>query len=494
MTTRGSHTIPAELRARIISYHAGVAPTDALLSDEALQRFLLHLYLPSHIDPDSGKTVVSRWVCAACEGVDEAVVRNRNYKAKQFLKRFRRDVMPQFRWGRYDMGRRPRVVDRADLDLHLLTEALQSRPDGASRRVFAISGERWTPEEGRAEQDRRRAEADATADRALCDDQRDVVLYMNARPPHAYTTAVRRHIGEAYRTAYAELGSGPLVVALRTLRAVEEHPQPFVQVSGRGRSARVYPAGLGMYGLKKELRGVLTQDWVEADLANAQLAVNAWLWECEGVLDFLQSPRADWWRELTVYLHDRPVDYDALVRDAPSLHAQVKGALKEATYAGQYGRTPRALRRALDAALPMFRNAGRRLLDHGLFAELMDSRDQHAAVAERRGHLVDAYGRRLPIGGKDGRDVNSALAEVAQSYESRLMRPVLDVAKDRPHEVQIMLWIHDGVSLRFTKGGAHEAARRRDLAWGVRQVAAAYGIPTRLVIEPSPTAPVAIAA
>ncbi len=484
MTISESFTISASLRQAILDHHHGVAPTSALATVEAYQRFLLYLYLPTRLDPDTHQTVISRRVCAACEGVLQSVKSN-NYSAKRFLKEFRRDVMPGFEWGGYDMGRRPRTVRHADLCADLRDAAVRTRTGEVRHRVYALTGEKWTPGASREERARRKAEATATAANALCDDQRDVVEYMNARSFRPYAAAARRHVEEARELARTSLDGLALDSALLSLRAVEQQPQPFVQVSERGRSARVYPAGLGLYSLKKELRHVLTQGWCEVDLASAQLAVNARLWECEPVLDFLRTPGADWWRELFVCLYGPALDYEALVRDDPSRHRRVKGALKVATYAGQFGRARIVLRDALDRALPDIPDAGRRLLGHGLFGELVRARDREAERIVGRGYTTDAYGRHLEIGEPDGRDVWSFMAEVAQSYELRLMRPVLDVALARHDDVQILLWIHDGAVVSFSKGGAHEKACRREMDWGVRQVAASLEIPTHLTFDPS---------
>ena len=144
MTISESFTISASLRQAILDHHHGVAPTSALATVEAYQRFLLHLYLPTRLDPDTHQTVISRRVCAACEGVLQSVKSN-NYSAKRFLKEFRRDVTPGFEGAADDMaaGRGP---SSCGLCADLRDAAVRDRTGEVRHRVYALTGEKWIRE------------------------------------------------------------------------------------------------------------------------------------------------------------------------------------------------------------------------------------------------------------------------------------------------------------------------------------------------------------
>lgn len=478
MNTRSKfpYSADASLCRRIIQHHDEAAPTSKLRYSEAYQRFLLQLYFPSRID-SSGRIAIPRELLAECEGIPEQQVRSNNYCARDFLVRFRDDVMPSFEWERHHQGKHARTVRRMDLNPELQARALFDDPMKAENRVFVHTDERWTEAKAREFREASRKRANRTANNSLWSDQIELLEYMNGLPFHAFAAAVRRHGHEAREVAECSISDEvKLHSCLATLRAVQEQPQPFLQVSKRGRSPRVFPSSLGIYSLSKKVRSTIVQDFMQVDLVNAQTAINARLWKVDPVVDFLADPTNNWWSSLVLHVTDGADGY----RKGTDEYERVKRVLKRACYSVQFGMEIPSVKRNVTRGLAD-KQAARRLFEHPLFHAMVMAREQRLKEIKSRGGIVDAYGNSFSL--SDAPSIRSLMATEAQTWEMRLMRPVLDVALKHPCDLRLMLWLHDGAAINFLKGGAHEAARRRELVRAVEERANSFGIPTRLEIE-----------
>lgn len=455
----------------IIEHHAKLAPSKSFEHSDRYKRLLLYLYLPTEIY--KGQTAIPRRVLAFCEGVPLKRVEQNNYCGLDFLRAFKAEVMPNFEFINYKKGTHPRLVRFADLDTTLLYRLHLNPIHTAKDRVFVFTGEPWTLEEERAARRQLQKLATDTARDSQWIDQKEVIMYMNKNPRNSFSKAVSKHISQAKAEAMKIQDRTKRVSCLQTLHAIEEQPQPFVKVSKRRRTPRVFPASLSLYSLPKTIRHVLTQDWYEADLSYAQTAINARNWHVEDVLTFLGDSSINWWDVLI----------ETVLTSTPNCHDYnlVKAAVKTAVYSVQFGMKENRVIYRLNRALPMVSNPGERLVQHRLMRALIDGRDNRVAQINAEGGIRDAYGNWFPLGGDV--DAKSLLATEAQSWEMKLMRPVLDVAKDRPNDLRIMLWIHDAVVINFTKRGQHENAARREIVKRVTDMADALGIPTSLDFE-----------
>jgi hypothetical protein len=81
------------------------------------------------------------------------------------------------------------------------------------------------------------------------------------------------------------------------------------------------------------------------------------------------------------------------------------------------------------------------------------------------------------------------MATLAQSFEAALMKPILEYEEaefaaaktaQRPPAFRVMLWQHDGCSVRFDKG---KKKHIKAMQSAVAVVAKQYGIPTRLEVK-----------
>ena len=79
---------------------------------------------------------------------------------------------------------------------------------------------------------------------------------------------------------------------------------------------------------------------------------------------------------------------------------------------------------------------------------------------------------------KNPADARSALAQDAQAVELDLLLPVLGLAK-RTNKFRILLWQHDGFTVKFTEAGKEERWHRRILKV-VNEKAIELAIPTQL--------------
>jgi hypothetical protein len=260
------------------------------------------------------------------------------------------------------------------------------------------------------------------------------------------------------------------------LRRIDVHPTPRYSHSLKDHTHRVFANG-HIPNLKRGVRTIVTEPWLEADLSCAQLAIASATWEMEKGRSFLANG-GDVWDELLTPVY-------GLSR---AHRQEVKSAIKTAMYSMLYLMRVRKVRQNLQKQLLELncKTPESEFLAHWIFRELAEA-SQIQARRLRDGHgLTDAFGQVHHA--VDGRKPGSVMAQVNQSYELYLLEPVLDYvnAKDAkgtflvdPKEMRIVLWSHDGFNI---------AVRRKDqipryqrmLSTLVKERAHATGIPTRL--------------
>jgi hypothetical protein len=167
---------------------------------------------------------------------------------------------------------------------------------------------------------------------------------------------------------------------------------------------------------------------------------------------------------------------------------QIKSAIKTAVYSMLYLRRERKVRSELQKELVALgcKTPASEFLTHWIFGELAEA-SQIQARRLRDGHgLTDAFGQ-IHYAGK-GRTPSSVMAQVNQSYELRLLEPVLDYVNEKdadgrflvdPKEMRIVLWSHDGFNIAVRRKDQIPSYQRL-LSKLVEDRAQAMGIPTRL--------------
>jgi hypothetical protein len=115
---------------------------------------------------------------------------------------------------------------------------------------------------------------------------------------------------------------------------------------------------------------------------------------------------------------------------------------------------------------------------------LKRQRDAQIAAMLDAGSAQDCFGAAFPVRTRD--EARSALARQAQAIELKLLEPALALAEAEDQKkdaaFQIVLWQHDGFSVKFRRKADRDRLSRRIIE-AVDAEARRLGIPTRLEVE-----------
>ena len=254
-------------------------------------------------------------------------------------------------------------------------------------------------------------------------------------------------------------------------------------------SVRPYPDGPGLNGLAGAPRAAVLSDLHGVDWAKAQFAVNAWAYGIGPVMDALGGGGIDW-RRFTAAMG---VDHTA----------ETKGLVKDATYALNFGGSDAEVVGTLTGVRPWrlgdagWRRTGidRAQAERFLAEPLIEAthtamRDARVKVA-RDGGARDAFGDWIDLATvaasiahrPHAKPENSVLAQVAQSWELELMRPLVEILeaeaeKARPN-VALACWLWDGAYLWIRQDAAAHLGR---IKTACDRHARRLGIPTTLEV------------
>ena len=322
-----------------------------------------------------------------------------------------------------------------------------------------------------------RDEAEAVLAGLLCPDALALGEYLNGLAPRRFARLRERADVALSRLDELTAGKPAEYVAeqARILQAVKDRPKPFYGPSAR--TVRLFSVDRSILRLQTELRDVMTDGWAKCDLRSAQLAIVAKLWGVPQVEGYLAERRSIW-NDLM----------DAMgVERTP----ETKGKLKDMLYSLIFGMGRRNLGAQLRGFFPDRDHQRAFWRFPVIFALLVARREQFRALRER-GFGEDAYGnrhkirKRPPRRGEDARwekdNASSVMATIAQSYELRLMYPIVDLAR-RHYGASgfcVLAWLHDGCWI-------HVPDRREEQRWrsriGAAVEAMARGLGMRTELE-----------
>lgn len=423
---------------------------------------------------DDGHLMLSREVVAAIEGKKA----DHHYSAARFLSDFRAEAL-HFEVGDYVFADDPtqaRVRTVKALRLSPMVEALvqaERRSHGGDR-VIMSTNTTWLRKHAAAARKQDREEAERRAGGKYIAPQTARLLgYMNALPPNRFTRALR-HLPEAI------LAAEKLPDAenqLNLLAAIREHAQPFYIPSGN--TTRIFSIGASLNGLHHDIRAVMGQDWVTADLKSAQLAIVAQVWGVPTLSDYLASGKGIW-KDLT-----RQVGLDF----TPPNKKIVKDALYSAVYGAGEERMISDLAKSLRDTPKPGAQAFREFAAHPVVGTLLKARRQQLSRIRKAGGGVDAFGYFLSLEHHEVEGHNyqfdnsrSILASISQSYELRLLMPVVEAAmsqKFQGHGFTVCQWLHDGFCFDVHDKADHQLWMER-LSGLVQDAAASLDIHTCL--------------
>jgi len=467
-------------------------PALAAAPDErtaAYWRILQYVLFSLFADEYTGDTILPYQTVAALVGVHP---KSHGFNAGAWLAAFSRDVGLPLNPSDYCYLQGEARTVRPQVDAAVLAalgdECRQRRVQGGQERVWFASGERVSR---RGERDVQRAyeEQLAALSRSSVGPNhpaRRLVEYFLHAPPDCLERVLKRNLPGVREKVAA------LPVSTERERAKRHFCERLLVTLGSGsalgrmfytgseRTPRVFAAGTSVHQLPRDLRQKAFAGCYECDLRAAQLAIVARLWDIAPLQEFLEGGGSIW-EEL------------AGVAGVPA--AENKPILKRTVYSVVFGMGSKNVRAQLaDGTIHgpgVGAVAAARVLKHPLMRALFGARRRVSRRVWGAGGARDTWGNWVPTAWgttsdrnaereRPVRDVPSVLAAVVQSYEMRLLLPVLGVIAAEP-QVYLLSWLHDGVTLHL---GNKEKANRhlRKLAAAVQKEADAQAMTTRLEV------------
>lgn len=440
-------------------------------NDYRLWRILEYILFGTWVDEETGLLVLSAKQTAYLVG-EERKWLNHRFRQQELLDEFSNRVFPVSTVGIvfgsfFGPDRAGRLL--AQVPPWLNEQAASERRRTGGDLVEFATGAQWTRQRQAKAKQSVRLQAVEAMKSSPCPETTRLLEHLNGLPQNSFA-AIRERISGAHELV-DEIGRDT-ERQHNLLRAIEQHCQPFYGPVGG--SVRVYSFNESFLRLKREVREHLTEGWLKADLRSAQLAIVAARWHCAQLADYLQQGKSIW-PELLGSL-------------GLALDGEQKSLVKELVYAVVFGMDERNLKALAARQWPQVPDPWDRLKRNRLLGEVLRARRLAFKRIRADGGATDAFGRKLLLasrgrshGGYQPDNAKSLMAQVAQSWELRLMLPILDLAEENrgPSGFRLMMWLHDGVAIHVPDARRREAWRKR-ISDAVNANALALGIPTSL--------------
>jgi hypothetical protein len=443
----------------------------ALVKRERLFRFFEFLVFSTFTDRDQRrpKKVVSRKALLDLLGLP-ATTGSKRFRAADLLDECK-DCIPllKLEWSAYDPDSgQARVITDSGLSQEFLAElrreltTFHNVPD--ADKVRYITGERVRPIDATAL--RSNDEQAATAGVPQVQAATRISNYLNSLPRNVFTTKIQENIVDTVAVAQSLPGLAQSTLELTKLHRIVTQPQPFYGPSEGANTVRLFAKNTSILSLKNPVKYALIRGWTTFDLKSAQLAIVAKDWNIGLLHGWLSNPSNDIWKELCSVFPDIPV-------------TDSKPVIKTAVYSACYGARLETIQADVQAALGTSRVAANALLAHELFIHVLGHRDHQLREIRKHWGANDAFGRFLSA--NTPTQARSVLAQLSQAREMQLLLPALDLAEQRPNDLRIVLWEHDGFSVHFRRDDARNDRTKRALMRAVNDNCERLGYPTELV-------------
>ncbi|MGC4042255.1 MAG: hypothetical protein QM758_00435 [Armatimonas sp.] len=422
-----------------------------LCKDPTLRRLFAYLVFGTWRCLHTNDLMIPAEVLAYLERLENRHQHN-NYKGKDFLDRFSKHVAHiDYSESVWFVGR-CRTVRRVDWSSNVQRAILQERAERQGQftrsssaredRVFFTSGSRVTSYALRTQREALRQEAMRRIVDAGSSDAVRLLTYLSSQSSNRYTKMLA-NLDAALSAALHIQDERARDHAVDTLLAIREQPLPFYQASPKGRTVRIFPLTTSLLTLNSYVRRVLTPDWIDMDLRNAQCSIIAADWQIASLQNFLEQSLLEGAESLWKYLLKQ-------LNIEEERHRLLKPALKDALYSTVFGATKRNICWHLTHDSSQ-NNLGRRFLAIPLMQDILLARQRRMSEIIKQGGAINIYGDWIPLPSEKApqNGVRSVLAQVAQAAEMKLMAPVIDLALEQTGKksgFDITLWQHDGFS------------------------------------------------
>jgi len=351
----------------------------ALDKDPAYWRFYSYLIAGDFFDRDSGQLVLSRDVVA--EAVGKAG--DKNVKAGDFLKRFKKQVMGD----RFDYRDgwvakvQARLLEKLDLPEQLKKALEEEDFMVSSGKVSLADGKVFHRKKAKLMRQGLKAQAMRAIEYAKNPEAEEMLRYLNTLPHNLFTTVWKNKKQVKQAVAALEEGRGKQQVEAY-VRSIMREPQPFYRPSA-GVGDRIFGIGGNLTNVGAGIRAILVPEWYEADLKNSQLAILARIGEIKEVQSFLAQGE-NVWAELCRHMGVPPDKY-----------TDGKMALKGCLYPTTYGMSRANLKTTV---VKKFDEKGlvgdpRKFLKHWIIKALIKARMELGRRIKAKGGMETCYGR-----------------------------------------------------------------------------------------------------
>jgi hypothetical protein len=416
----------------------------ALDKDPAYWRFFSYLIAGDFFDRDSGQLVLSRDVVA--EAVGKAG--DKNVKAGDFLKRFKKQVMGD----RFDYRDgwvakvQARLLEKLDLPEQLKKALEEEDFMVSSGKVSLADGKVFHRKKAKQMREGLKAQAMRAIEYAKNPEAEEMLRYLNMLPHNLFTSVWKNK--KQVKQAVAALDEGRAKTQIEAyVRSIMREPQTFYRPSA-GVGDRIFGIGGNLTNVGADIRAILVPEWYEADLKNSQLAILARIGDIKEVQSFLAQGE-DVWAELCRHMGV-----------PPNKRQEGKRALKGCLYPTTYGMSRANLK---EKVVKKFEEKGlvgdpRKFLKHWIIKALIKAREELGRRIKEKGGMETCYGRFIErrsseevfwSENEEEVETHQIMAIVAQALEMHLIYPAFELAKANRKEFTITLAQHDGFSVKF---------------------------------------------
>jgi hypothetical protein len=401
-----------------------------LKGNEAYMKLLQHILYGNWRDSSSGNIIIPHSLLADFCNKDKT-----NFSSNQFLQAFSKDVC-KITYTYWSI-KTAREISSADIPQHIYTALHEDRLLLAHKvgLVDFVTGKVINNAAKTIMRTVDKEQVLTTYVLAKCREAVDLLEYMNSLDPRKFSYTQDTYYEHAQEVILAlDIPEQSKNQLLDTLRAAQVQPKPFYGATER--SVRIYPRNDSILNLPRNARYKLTKGLWSCDLKSAQIAVISKTWDIPELHDYLSVGSSTIWH---LFYRDFNIPEDK--------QQEFKIALKKAIYSIVFGMSTVNLVNGTDTydgiavAFAPYGIAPEAFLNYYYIKLILTARHKTYNKINRENGAYDVFGNWINV--TEHTNAPSIAAQVAQSYELKLLYPVIQLARTTS-DFTIMYWLHDG--------------------------------------------------
>lgn len=432
------------------------------------RRMFMYLCFGTFLHVKTNKLAISYMTLAKFAGEKEAA-KNKNFKAIEFLRNFKADVLPEFTWieadefddgygeCHFDGTKYCRSVDNDGLDAE--TKAMAAKEVGnTGKKYYFDNGKLFSRANAAAEKKGVLAQYEKDmksfnlnkTQQSIFDGLKEVSL--NGR---AYTQKLNDNL-DKIETAIEKLVSNAddkisledkKIQQRKIIDCIREDPRVFYAPSALGRTCRLSATGVSAISFQSSIRKAFSSGWTEADLVSSQFVILAAILNAPISKAFIASKTHLW-----SYLHNFATGEEG----KPSSY--YKGIYKEVIYGICFGMGDDTIENRLKST------GLDKLLKCPIIEELLTLRRKWFKKINENKYVTDVWNNKHEL--KDAGTVKdiygnlvhdrarwagSLAATKIQSIEMEIVEAAFSAQKSlgEKYNWQITMFQHDGFTISF---------------------------------------------